>query len=203
MVAKIKQVHNPVLTEVIGTLKQNPQAVVPLLKPIDADLFIPNIGEIDLVGIKQENLVLISTYIQLTEEDLRKAANINQWVFENLSVLKQTYGKQGLAHNFQPQVVLLCSRIQENALPLLSFITDLPFKIFRYQFYKNGAQNSIELIPVEQNQTEIKSATTPFFTNMPKKEDIELTSEELSAFYDAAPELEGEFEEQFSGPYFN
>ncbi|MFH1874018.1 MAG: hypothetical protein ABH859_02395 [Pseudomonadota bacterium] len=202
-----RNIFNAPLTEIIHLLKQNPKVIDPEIHPIDADLFIPNIGEIDIVGVDANHLVMVSTFIDIREDHLRKAANINQWVFENLSVLKQTYATKGLSHNFTPRIILLCARVHPSANPLLPFISDLPLEVFRYQYFKNETNRYLELTKVEPNQNRIKTASSPLFTKLPTRKDVELTAEELGAFYEAAAELEGEAEAapalDFDGPYFN
>jgi hypothetical protein len=152
---------------------------------------------------------LISTYLEVTEEHLHQAAGINQWVFENLSVLKHVYSGKGLKDNFLPRIIMLGSRISSGVTPLLSFLRDLHLEVHRYKFLRGNNKSWLEITKLTDHTKPAPKSLTDKYR---LKKAVELTPEELGAFFDAeaqdldpseemvglpAPELD------FKGPYFN
>jgi len=217
----VKSIKNIPLSQVIAFIQENPQIIDAGITPVDRDLIIPSVGEIDLIGVSNNNLVMISTFLELNEEHLRRAPSINQWVFENISVLKHTYFQNRITHHFSPKTIFICSRINESAEPLIQFLSDLPLEVYKYEPVVIGNNVSLNLKMVI-NDTPLKGSCQKtninnIFTKLPSREEIALTEEEVSEFFEDAEDsfFPTQYEESdahvpamenetfFKGPYFS
>ena len=203
-----RETATPPLSEIVGLLKKQPEAIEPGLLAVDGDLFIPSVGEIDLVALSKGGLLMISTFGELTAHHLGRAAGIKQWVKENANVLARAYSKTGLSEKFPVRILFLCAEIDPQAQLLMSLIADLPLEVFRYRCLESAQTKWLTVEKVVINK---KSAVSARNVVIPSPESL-LTDEEIGEFFDAEPsgEPEQEFgdiidhdETTFPGPYFN
>lgn len=186
-----REVRSLPFSEIINLVKQEPEAIEPGIIAVDSDIVIPNVADIDLVAISNYRLLLISVLINLSVEDLKKCNGINRWYFENASVLNHLYGSRGLNQNSHPKVVFLCSRINPDAFPLVSLLTGNSLEVLKYKCVEDGRRIWLS---IEKPRLKPPSG-------MPKSTQVELTAEELGAFFDEKPESSMNPPE-FGGPYF-
>jgi hypothetical protein len=217
-----REVAAPTLSEITKLIISKPDAIEAGLVHLDSDLFIPSVGEIDLVGASKNQLVMVSIFGELTADHLGKAAGIRQWTQENATVLKRVYLSDS-QKEFAPRILFLCSEVDGRALLLMKMIANLPLEIYRYRCLESGGQRWLTIEKVSEAKKAAPgrgdlSRPHPHSSNsrqrqakLPSQLNIELTDEEIGEFFDGAPDLENpEFgdiithdESTFQGPYFN
>lgn len=212
-----REAASPPLSEIVKLLKKQPQAIEPGLIAVDGDLFIPSVGEIDLVALSRNQLVMISTFVDLTAHHLGRAAGIKQWVKENANMLARAYSKAGLRDKFTVRILFLCAEIDPQAQLLMSLIADLPLEVFQYRCLESAQTRwlTVERIAIDKKpapQLRNVVISPPRLPNISIKPESLLTNEEIGEFFEdeLSAETDQEFgdiisvdETTFSGPYFN
>lgn len=209
-----REVSAPSLSDISKLIAGKPDSIEAGLVHMDSDLFIPSVGEIDIVGASKGRLVLVSIFGELTADHLGKAAGIRQWAHENATVLKRVYLSDS-KEEFEPRILFLCSEVDNRALLLMKMIADLPLEIYRYRCLESGGQRwlAIERTASEKKMPQrIDLEKRRAVTRIPSQIHVELTDEEISEFFETEPAIEEhrEFgdiithdETAFPGPYFN
>ncbi len=203
-----REVSSPPLSDIRELIKGRPDSIEAGLVSVDFDLFIPSVGEIDLVAVSNGRLVMASIFGELTADHLGKAAGIRQWSQENQTVLKRVYLGDSKP-DFSVRILFLCSEVDSRALLLMKMIADLPLEIYRYRCLESGQNKwiAIEKVAAEKKALEpVKIPANPRkkAAILPSQFHIGLTDEEIGDFFDMPVEAEcQESGDAFEGPYFN
>jgi hypothetical protein len=174
------------LSRVAEILKKRPSTVEKGTATVDSDFFIPAVGEIDMVGVKEGRLILACVVENLQSRHLRQLPEICRWARENSRLLAQAYRAKGLCDGFSICVWYLCAEVDPEAQLLLPSLADFPLKIYRYR----SAGKTLKVEPLSgKPKTEV--------IKIPTNLNFELNEKELGAFLSSDDEI------TYTGPDFN
>lgn len=210
-----REIAPPSVAEIAELIKNRPDSIEAGLVSVDFDLFIPSVGEIDLVAVSKGRLTMVSIFSELTADHLGKAAGIRQWTMENATVLKRVYLGES-KEEFSPRILFLCSDVDQRALLLMKMIADLPLEICRYRCLESGENKWLAVEKVAVEKPAVNTVRPQAFKSRPALKlsslrGAELTTEEIGDFFEGEADLDThEFgdivvhdETTFPGPYFN
>jgi hypothetical protein len=168
-------------------LKVRPSVVESGTTPVDDDLFIPSVGEIDMVGIKGGRLILACVMDELGGRHLKQVPELFRWARDNSKLLAHVYREKGLQEGFSIGIWYLCAEIEPEAQLLLPSMNDLPLTVYRYR--PSGRSIAVEKMAGIPKADVIKIPTSINF---------ELSEKELGAFLSSSDE-----EITYTGPDSN
>ncbi len=128
-----KKIENPSATNIIELLKQKPSIVEEGMIIIDSGIIIPEVCEIDLIGLSAKNVSFICVIPSLTKDYMEKSIAIKRWIDENFLVLKQEHTLHGFKIPNKSSIIFLCSYIDRLAFRAMSLFNNLPLKVLRYR----------------------------------------------------------------------
>jgi hypothetical protein len=184
-----REIVSPPLTEVSEFIKRQPESLEYGLVPVDSDLIIPSVGEIDVIAVSNGTLILVSTFQKLTCDHIGKATHIKQWVADNAHILRHVYAAHGLQRYFPVRILFLCSELDPQARTLMTLLDNQNLEIFRYRCLASSQTRWIVVEKVEIERKEDSSTRTVVIAPRPRtipkvRVDTELTEEEINDFFD-------------------
>jgi len=166
------------LARVAEILKTGPAVVERGTIPVDGDLFIPSVGEIDMIGINAGRLILACVVGELQSRHLRQIPEICRWARENSRLLAHAYRAKGLSAGFSISVWYLCTEVEPEAQLLLPSLGEFSLNIYLYR--ASGKSLKVERLGGKPRADIIK---------IPTNINFELSEKELGAFLSADDEI--------------
>ena len=159
------------LSHVAELLKIRPSVVESGTAPVDNDLFIPSVGEIDMIGVRSGRLILACVFDELEGRHLKQLPEIYRWVRENSRLLAHVYRAKGLSEGFSFSIWYLCTAVEPDAQLMLPSLGDLPLVIYCYR--PDGGSLAVERFTGKPKKNVIE---------IPTNINFELNENELGAF---------------------
>lgn len=138
---------------------------------VDSDLFIPTVGEIDMLGVRSGRLILACVFDELEGRHLKQLPDIYRWVRENSKLLAHVYRAKGLSEGFSFSIWYLCAAVEPDAQLMLPPLSDIPLVIYCYR--PNGGTLAIERFTGKPKKNVIE---------IPTNLNLELNENELGEF---------------------
>jgi hypothetical protein len=178
------------LERVTELLKIKPAVVESGTTAVDDDLFIPLVGEIDMVGVSRGRLILACVFDELQSRHLKQLPDIHRWAQENSKLLEHAYRAKGLSKGFSICIWYLCRAVGSDAELLLPALSDFPLNIYRYRTVKSKGRESLA---VEQLAVKPQTDVIKIPTNI----NFELNEQEMGEFLKTDDEI------TYTGPDLN